>query len=181
MLKTLVVIASLAGVLSFSPLARAQAMPTAVAKGALQVGGAVTYAKPDYGEKSIEGISGYADFDFKNYLGVEAMVHYIALDTPTDIAENSYLIGPRFIYTRGRFSPYAKALVGIADLDIQEQQDNVGHQAGYYFAYALGAGLDIRLSKHWNLRPIDFEFQHWNYETGLTPAVISVGFAYHIR
>ena len=94
---------------------------------------------------------------------MEASIHYIALITPADLAENSYLVGPRFIYPRGRFNVYAKALFGIGTIVIQEAQDNPRVLAGNYFAYSFGGGVDIRATKHLVVRAIDFEYQHWSY------------------
>jgi opacity protein-like surface antigen len=180
-LKTATIIGALAFALSATVSARAQALPTASAKASLQVGGGYTYAKPDYGEKPIQGITGFADFDFGQHVGVEADIHYVALITPTDLAENTYLIGPRFILPYRRFKFYAKGLFGVGDLVIQEQQDNVGRVAGTNFAYALGGGVDIQVTPHLVVRAIDLETQHWNYLTGLTPTVITVGAAYRFR
>ena len=181
MLKNWMSIVALAGLLSVASIGGAQALPTAVAKGALQIGGGVTEASPDYGQKNIEGATIFADFDFRPHLGLEATVHYIALVTPTDLAENSYLIGPRYVYRRGRFAPYGKAMFGIGDLVIQELQDNVGHPAGTDFAYSIGGGLDIAATQHIVVRAIDFEYQHWSYQTGLTPMVATIGVAYRFR
>ena len=180
-MKNLTIIGAFAFVLSLTSTGSAQALPTALAKGNLQVGGGYSYATPDYGQRNIQGITGFADFDFARHIGVEADVHYIALITPTDLAENTYLAGPRFIYTRGRFNLYGKGLVGVGDLVIQEQQDNVGRFSGTSFAYALGGGLDILVKKHLVIRAADFEYQHWSYLTGLTPSVLTFGAAYRFR
>jgi len=182
MLKTCLIFGALASVLCLTSSARAQALPTAEAKGSLQVGMGATYADPDYGQKSIEGVSGFADFDFGMHLGVEADIHYIALFTPLDLAENSYLIGPRVMLPHGRFVLYAKILGGIGDLVVQEQQDNIGHPSGTFFAYAFGGGLDIRATRRITIRAIDVEAQKWpNYGNGLGPTVYTVGAAYHFR
>jgi hypothetical protein len=181
MLKTLTRIASVAAVLSFTAAGHSQALPTAVGHGSFQVGGGWTYARPDYGQKSIQGITGFADFDFTQHLGVEAEYHYISLETPTDLGENSFFIGPRVVLPRGRFSLYAKGLNGIGDIDIQEFQDNPQGGAGTYFAYGIGGGLDIRATQHLVIRAVDFEYQRWSYQTGLTPAVFTFGAAYRFR
>ena len=181
MLKTLMSIASLVGVLSLAANANAQALPTATGAGFLQAGGGYTFANPDYGQFKIQGGTAYVDYDFRPHWGVEAEAHIIALITPTDLAENSFLIGPRYVYPHGRFSLYAKGMLGIGNIDIQEAQDNPQGGAGNYFAYAAGAGVDYRLTRHIILRPIDFEYQHWSYLTGLTPTVFTVGAAYRFR
>jgi opacity protein-like surface antigen len=180
MLKILM-IGSIAGVLSIASVAHAQALPTASTKGELQVGVGWSYATPDYAQRSIQGVSGFGDFNISMHYGVEAVYHYIALETPTDFAENSFLVGPRVILPHGRFSLYGKALLGIGDFVIQEVADNPEQGAGTYFAYAIGGGLDFRATRHIVIRPIDYEYQHWSYSTGLTPAVITFGVAYRFR
>lgn len=181
MLKTLKTFALPAFLLAFPSLGHAQALPTAVARVSLQAGGGYSYAEPDYGQKSIQGGSGFVDFDFRPHFGVEGDVHIIALVTPLDLAEDSYLAGPRFILPHGRFNLYAKALFGVGKIVIQEVQDNPEGGAGSYFAYAAGGGVDIRATRHLVVRAFDFEYQHWSYQTGLTPSVITVGLAYKFR
>jgi opacity protein-like surface antigen len=180
MLKKLMMIAPLAGLFCCTSLGQPQALPTAVARGALQVGVGWSYVRPDYGEKSIQGVTGFADFDFLPHFGVEAEYHYIALITPTDLGENSVLAGPRFVLPRGRYNLYAKALVGIGDIAIQEVEDNPQGGAGTYLAYGIGAGVDYRATRHVVARA-DFEYQHWSYRNGLTPASLTVGIAYRFR
>jgi hypothetical protein len=182
MLKKLMMSGSLAFLLSASVYGRTQALPTATARGALQIGVGPTYAKPDYGQDAIKGVSGWADFDFSTHVGVEAAIHYVAFITPTDLAENSYVIGPRFSLNYGRISPYAKAVVGIGSLVIQEEADNHGRGNGSYLIYAGGGGIDIRATRHIVVRAIDFEYQEWpGLGNGLTPLVATVGLAYRFR
>ena len=181
MLKNLFSISLFAFLVSQTSSGTAQALPTATGHGSVQVGGGWTLANPDYGQKKIQGITGFADFDFSTHIGVEADVHYIALITPDDLAENSYLIGPRFLLRHRQYNLYAKALLGVGDLVIQNPNDNIGRQAGTNFAYAAGGGLDINFPKHIVLRAIDIEYQHWSYLTGLTPFVGTVGVAYRFH
>jgi opacity protein-like surface antigen len=180
MLRTLVRVGSLAGLLSLSAIGHAQALPTATGHGGLQAGIGWTYAEPDYGQKAIQGFTIFGDLDVVTHIGAEAEYHYIALNTPTDLAENSFFVGPRFILPRGRFKLYAKALIGIGDIVIQEEQDNPQGGAGTYLAYGAGGGVDYRINKRWVARA-DYEYQHWAYLTGLTPSAITVGIAYRIR
>lgn len=180
MIKSFISIASLIGVLSLAASANAQALPTATGAGFLQAGGGYTFANPDYGQFKIQGGTGYIDYDFLPHWGVEAEAHIIALITPTDLAENSFLIGPRYVYPHGRFSFYGKGMLGIGNIDIQAP-DGLNRTPGTDFAYAAGAGVDYRLTRHIILRPIDFEYQHWSYLTGLTPTVFTFGVAYRFR
>jgi hypothetical protein len=159
-----------------------QALPTAVGHGNLQAGVGWSLAGPDYGQKNIQGVTGFADFDFTAHIGVEADVHYIALETPEDLAENTYEIGPRYVYRKGRFAPYGKFVAGLGDLVIQETQDNPGKYSGTYFMYGFGGGLDILASHHIVVRAIDFEYQRWpSLGNGLSPWVGTVGVAYRFR
>jgi hypothetical protein len=180
MLKNWKIIAPLAAVLSCPSLGHTQALPTATGNGALLVGGGWSYVRPDYGQKAIQGITAYGDFNFLPHVGAEAEYHYIGVITPTDLGENSFLVGPRYFIPHGRFNFYAKAVFGFAKFDIQEIQDNPGAGTGTYFAYAAGGGVDYRFKPKFAVRG-DFEYQHWNYLTGLTPAVITVGFVYRLR
>jgi opacity protein-like surface antigen len=182
MLKTFKMIGALATVLSLASIAGAQALPTATAAGSLQAGLGYTYARPDYGQKAIQGVTAFADFDLGLHYGIEADAHIVSLVTPLDLAENTYLIGPRIILPHGRFKLYGKVLVGYGDLVIQEQQDNVGTKDGWFFTYAGGGGLDIRATDRITIRAIDVESQKWpNYGNGLSPLVFTVGAAYHFR
>jgi len=181
MLKTFLTIGSLASALLLTTAAGAQAMPTAIQKANIQVGGGWSYVRPDYGHKAVQGWAAFADMDFGLHWGVEADIHHASLITPEDVAENSYLIGPRFILPHGRLKLYGKGLFGIGDLVIQERQDNVGRSPGTQFAYGLGGGVEIIASRHIVVRALDFEYQHWSYRTGLTPAVFTTGVAYRFR
>jgi hypothetical protein len=180
MLKNFLAVTTFAGLLSFASLGHSQALPTATSHGALQVGLGWTYAEPDYGQKAIQGVTVFGDFDFTPHIGAEAEFHYISLITPTDLGENSVLVGPRFVLPRGRYSFYAKALIGIGDIAIQEVEDNPQGGAGKYTAYGAGIGVDYRATKHIVVRG-DFEYQRWNYLHGLTPTVFTVGAAYRFR
>jgi opacity protein-like surface antigen len=180
MLKNFLAVASLAGLVSFAPLGHSQALPTAVSHGALQVGVGWSYAEPDYGQKAIQGVTVFGDFDFTPHIGAEAEFHYIALITPTDLGEDSLLVGPRFVLRRDRYNIYGKALIGIGDIAIQEVEDNPEGGAGKYTAYAIGGGVDVRATKHIFARA-DFEYHHWSYRNGLTPSVFTVGVGYRFH
>jgi Outer membrane protein beta-barrel domain len=183
MLKNLAVsTVLLASLLSASAVGRAQATAAGTGQASLQIGAGVSLAKPDYGNTNIEGISGFVDYDFATHLGVEADLHYVALNTPLDQAENTYLIGPRLLLPRGRFTPYAKVLAGIGSFVIQERADNPGLSSASYFAYGFGGGLDIRISQSLVVRAFDAEFQKWpGFGKGISPLVVTVGVAYKFR
>jgi hypothetical protein len=104
----------------------------------------------------------------------------LCLITSLDRAELTYLVGPRVMLPYGRFVIYGKALAGIRDLYIQEQQDNHGVQSGSNIGYSIGGGLDIFYNQKIVIRAIDYESQSWpGYGTnGISPSVFSFGVAY---
>ncbi len=156
----------------------AQAVPTAARPGIAQIGGAGSLTSPDYSPNKVGGLAIYGTLDFTRHIGIEGDIHY-SLVTPAQVAENSYLIGPRYVFHHKHLHPYAKALFGFGRF-------NYAHAttATYtYKIYALGGGLDIRATKHINVRPIDFEYQQWPGfpANGISPLVGTIGAAYAFR
>ena len=88
----------------------------------------------------------------------------------------------------GRFIVYGKALAGIRDLYIQEQQDNyiinspvlVPVPSGTSIGYSIGGGLDIIYNQKIVIRAFDYENQSWPgfNSTGISPSVFTFGVAY---
>jgi Outer membrane protein beta-barrel domain len=158
----------------------AQASPTATRAAFIQVGAGVSVFQPDYNPGTIKGYSIYGTYDFTSHIGLEGDIHIVNVITPGDIAENSYLLGPRFVMARGRFHPYAKALAGIGVFTFQPVYVNSSSSSSSHKMYAFGGGLDVRVKRHWNVRAIDFEYQRWpGFDAnGITPLGITVGAAY---
>ena len=195
MRKTLIPIASLACLLWLPSLGRAQALPTAGGLGRLQIGAAFSYAIPDfwtqpynsdpqYAYQSIGGVTGFGDYYITSHFGVEADFHCLALITSLDRAELTYLVGPRItLPIRNRFILYGKAMGGIRDLFIQEQQDNIGVPRGSNIGYSIGGGLDVQYNEKIVIRAIDYESQSWpGYGTnGISPSVFTFGVAYRFH
>jgi Outer membrane protein beta-barrel domain len=159
-----------------STLAYSQATPTASKAGILQVGVGGTIVIPDYAPAKDKGPTFYASYDFTSHLGVEGDIHFASIIAPDDVGEDTYLIGPRYVINHKRFSPYAKVLFGIGQLNLQF--DTSPHSKTSYFAYALGAGLDVRATRSINVRAFDFEYQEWSYQHGLNPLAMTIGVAY---
>lgn len=157
-----------------------QASPTAERLALIQIGGGLNIVSPDYNPGTIKGYSVYGSFDFSRHFGIEGDVHRATVITPTDIAESSYLLGPRFVITRGRFHPYGKALLGLGTFTFQPVYVNSSSSSSTHKIYAFGGGLDINVKRHLNVRAIDVEYQGWPSfgASGLTPLGITVGAAY---
>jgi hypothetical protein len=65
-----------------------------------------------------------------------------------------YLFGPRVIFRRGVITPFVQVLVGgVATSSGIEQ---VGWQS--HFAMTAGGGIDVRVSKHFSIRPVQAEY-----------------------
>lgn len=191
MRKSLSTIAWLAALFALPSIGWAQARPTALGIGRTQLGAAFSYAIPDfwtqqynsdpqYAYQAIGGVTGYGDYDFTRNFGVEGDFHCLCLITSLDRAELTYFLGPRVILPYRRFVIYGKALGGIRDLFIQEQQDNIGVPSGINIGYSIGGGLDIFYNRKIVIRAIDYESQSWpGYaSSGISPSVFTFGVAY---
>jgi hypothetical protein len=166
--------------LSVDTTLNAQASPTATRAAFIQVGAGLSVFQPDYNPGSIKGYSFYGTFDFTSHIGIAGDIHIVNVITPGDIGENSYLLGPRFVMSRGRFHPYGKALAGIGVFTFQPVYVTSSSSSSSHKMYALGGGLDVSVKRHWNIRAFDFEYQKWPGfgPNGITPYGITVGSAY---
>ncbi len=165
------------GLLSLVPAVRAQAVYTASKTPLLEAGVGFLYLNNDYTPQSDQGISAWLDANLNSFIGLEAEGHFGVLQSPSDIGENSYLIGPRLSVRQGKSSLYAKAMVGRGDFI----HDLPGHySSSSYNLYAFGGGLDYRVGPSWKVRLVDAEFQTWSSfkPHGLTPYAISTGVMY---
>lgn len=144
----------------------------------MQIGIAGTYVRPDYGEHYTAGPTIYGTFDFTQHIGIEGDIHIASIFTPGDIGEDTYLLGPRYVFHHGRYAPYVKGLAGIGI--IKYQFDNIPHSSATYIAYALGGGLDIKATRKINVRAFDFEYQQYPgfQPHTLSPYAITIGVAY---
>lgn len=181
-MKPHILIGCFAYALGLTTWAHAQAVPTASRTSSIQIGAGVTYARPDY-SSPIKGITVYGSYDFSKYLGVEGDIHLVNLITPADIGETTYLLGPRFRYRYRRFTPYAKALFGLGQFQYQYPSNWGKASTSTYGVYSFGGGVDLRATRHLNIRAFDFEYQKWPgfQPNGLSPLVMTIGAAYSFR
>jgi hypothetical protein len=159
----------------------AQASPAAERYAHIQIGAGLSIVQPDYNPPTIKGYSIYGDFDFTPHIGIEGDIHIATVITPSDIGESTYLLGPRYVFNRGRFHPYGKALLGLGTFTFEPVYVNSSSSSSTHKVYAFGGGLDINFKRRWNIRAIDLEYQRWPGfgVNGLTPLAITAGAAYN--
>jgi len=168
----------LAALLYVAPQAGAQAVYTATRKTRIQVGAGALYLKNDYTERANEGVTVWGDYDFSKYIGLELEGHFGGIRVPDDINENSYLVGPRLSYRRGRLNIFGKVMVGRGT--ISTQYTSQPNSSASYNMFAGGGGLEYRASRSFNIRVADIEMQNWYAfkPHSLSPLAVSAGLFY---
>jgi hypothetical protein len=180
-LKRFKILGLFVSVLGLSVAAHAQAIPTATGNShPLQIGAGYSFAMPDYSDRNIGGGTVYGTYNIWHRIGVEGDIHFVTLDTPTDLGETTYLIGPRYMYQRKRIQAYAKFLAGIGQFQHQAGNIYIPQSQMTYSAIAIGGGVDVSVHKHINVRAFDFEAQKWLSFTPhtLSPYVFTFGVAF---
>lgn len=163
---------------------RASAQATATATGnALAVGLTYQNIDPDYGPSRASGLGIFADYDFSRYVGATAEFNFQTAFSNVVFLEHTYMVGARGIYRYGRYTPYAKLLIGGGSSSNNANVPGLLNAPGTYPVFAIGGGLDIRLEHHITVRAIDYEQQQWlqYHPNGLTPHVFSFGAAYRFE
>jgi opacity protein-like surface antigen len=101
------------------------------------------------------GGGGELMYNLNNWLGVLGDVSGLWATNPTSQgAAIPYLFGPRVSFRHGIVTPFAQVLAGGVATSSGIQQ--IGWQN--HFAMAAGGGIDVKLSKHFSLRPIQAEY-----------------------
>ena len=160
------------------PTLSAQAVYTAETKSSFQAGAGYLILNNDYTTHYNEGITVYGDYDYNHFIGAEVDLHFGGINTPDDIGENSYLVGPRVSYHRYGGDIYGKILFGRGTITNQDY-----NTSSSFNVYAFGGGVEYRVKRHYNIRLIDLEEEKWpNFEPHtLSPIAITIGAAYVIH
>ncbi len=155
---------------------RGQARPTASRTGDFQLGVDYVTGSSDYANR-LSGVGLYTTFDFTSHFGAEFDLRQA--NTAVDkIYERTYELGARYHRTYGRAEPYAKLMAGRGVFNFA--LNGVSYANFAYNLFALGGGVDYRLTRFLNLRG-DYEYQDWRgfRPHGLTPQLLTIGVAYH--
>src|ERR1700675_362978 len=160
----------LASICLISATLSAQVLPAAEgSRGSLWVGVGISTFNPDYGcadsspfscgGHQLLGIVPYVDANhlLPYRIGVEGEAQILHWRGPGPLTEASYLVGPRMALLRYRIATVnAKFLLGDAHMSLPKGSPGNGD----HFAYAPGAGVDIRVTRRVNAR-VDYEYQIW--------------------
>jgi hypothetical protein len=172
-----------------APSLHAQVAPSAYrGQLSLTAGGMGSVFQPDYAGGGIPqaspqrlfGAGVYVDLKVTRWIQVEGEARWLRENAFVDITEDNYLIGPRVPiheFKRLGLTPYGKALFGLGRMNFEYDE-----AYGRFADIALGGGVDLKVSKHFVVRPFDFEYQLWpNWINGtLKPYGASAGIAYKI-
>ena len=101
------------------------------------------------------GGGGELIYNVNHWLGVLGDVSGVWATSSTKAgAAIPYLCGPRASLHRGRLTPFVQVLFG--GVLTSSGIETVGWQS--HFAMTAGGGLDVRVSKHWSIRPLQAEY-----------------------
>jgi opacity protein-like surface antigen len=118
----------------------------------------------------MNGGSGSVAYNLNSWVGVVGdfgAVHAGNVNsTGLDLTLTSYLFGPRVSYRRlERFTPFAQLLLGGAHLS--GSLKGPATASADEFAMTLGGGLDVAISRHFALRPVQLEYFRTGFSNGL--------------
>jgi len=167
--------------------ARAQSAPSAFGPGkSLWAGAGYSSFSASFPYQSGQRVSGpgaFIDYHLNSRLTLEAEARFLRFGGFETSTESSYLAGPKFfVFERGKYRPYGKALVGLGRI---HYPFTIGSAS--YLAVAPGAGMEYRLSRRLMLH-LDYEYQFWLNSPGyasepdhpLHPNGFQIGVAYRI-
>jgi len=167
-------------VLGFMPsIAVGQALSPATSL-RLQVGGSVSGSisnvAPQFNLGEVRGYGLFSDYSLFSHLGMEAEFHR-QTNSNTTAVQTSYDVGPRYQFAMRRFTPYAKAMMGVGVLNTSTFKSVLPSCMA-----AFGGGIDAQMVGHFYMRT-DFELQRWlnavnGVPGGLTSQLVTVGVSY---
>lgn len=116
---------------------------------------------------------GYAQYNFSKSFGLVADLgaNYVGSANGTQIGNTAfeYLFGPRFTWRHSRFSPYVQTLFGGERFSNGLNPASLNPVTGSSqnnFAAAFGGGLDVTVTQHMALKPIQVEYLMTQFAPG---------------
>jgi opacity protein-like surface antigen len=145
--------------------ANAQVAPsaTSLTAGKLAVGGEFSIFQIDAGTHPFEsGFGAYVDYDPIRFFGFEVEGRTIQFNETKNQRRDEISGGFRYIYHRGQFAPYAKALAGLGSADFTRGSyfTDRARQHDTFTTMTFGGGVDYKLTRKISLRG-EYEYQYW--------------------
>jgi hypothetical protein len=109
-----------------------------------------------YGERKMLGVAPFADVDTRRAIGLEGEARWLDFHQTDNVHVTTWLAGPRYHRSIGKFQVYGKGLVGIGEFNFP-----YNYAYGRYLVIAPGGGVDYSLTRRVGLRLLDAEYQYW--------------------
>lgn len=109
-----------------------------------------------YGDRKLLGIAPFVDIDTRRAIGFEGEARWLAFHQTDNVHVTTWLAGPRYHRSIGKYQVYGKGLVGIGEFNFP-----YNYAYGKYLVIAPGGGVDYSLTHRVRLRLIDGEYQYW--------------------
>lgn len=131
-----------------------------------------------YGQQKLLGFAGIVDLDTTRRFGAEAEGRWLMFHNPDQLQTRTYMAGPRYHFSMGKFQFYGKGLVGFGQFTFPYD-----YAHGNYLVIAPGGGVDYRWKRKITFRLADVEYQMWPQFTygSMSSFGVSAGVRYHIR
>jgi hypothetical protein len=137
--------------------ASAQVVPAGDGGGlSIFAGGTASGFALQYGERKMLGVSAVVDVDSVRPIGLEGEARWLTFHQTANVHATTWLAGPRYHRTMGKFQVYAKGLVGVGEFNFP-----YNYAYGRYLVIAPGGGVDFTVSRRFRLRLADAEYQFW--------------------
>jgi hypothetical protein len=131
----------------------------------------------EYGQQKLLGFAGFVDVDSTRRFGAEGEARFLMFHNPDQLEARTYMGGPRYHFSMGKFQFYGKGLVGFGQFTFPYD-----YAHGNYLVIAPGGGVDYRWKRRISFRG-DIEYQIWPQFTygSMNSYGVSAGISYRIR
>jgi hypothetical protein len=122
----------------------------------ISAGGLVSGFHLQYGDRKLGGVTAFVDADTIRGLGFEAEARWLDFHQFANMHAETYSAGLRYHRNWRKLQPYAKGLVGFANLNFPYD-----YGTGRYTVVTMGGGVDYLWKHRVAIRAADFEYQYW--------------------
>ena len=143
----------------------------------LWAGGGLSGYTVQYGERKMWGATAFVDADSAYHIGIEGEAHWLEYHQTANVHLETYMIGPRYHVTVGKFQPFIKGTIGFGNFNFP-----YNYAYGHYLVIGAGGGVDYSLNHRWSVRVADIQYQDWPQFTfgAMNNVGISSGIRYRI-